>query len=200
MTLARSTALVSGLTFGGYLVGIAVQVVFALSFGAGPSTDAWFAAVARSPEVQGQLPYGRQRSGLAIQTPGPARLPGFHHNRRGDREHANTTRAGFRHHHQTVRGDCVDPAAEPMTGKVARARIACEIVKTREAAAEDEHVLRSGEHAAVMTRPGKTPRNFRAGERMNASLLLARMQIERPGFGNYPAPDDNRAMPVVGIF
>jgi len=46
MSIGRSTALVSGLTFAGYLVGLAVQVVFALSFGAGPETDAWFAAVA----------------------------------------------------------------------------------------------------------------------------------------------------------
>jgi putative peptidoglycan lipid II flippase len=46
MSIGRSTALVSGLTFAGYLAGLAVQVVFALSFGAGPETDAWFAAVA----------------------------------------------------------------------------------------------------------------------------------------------------------
>ena len=76
-----------------------------------------------------------------------------------------------------------------MTGEVSRAGIGFQIVETGEAAAEDEHLIRSGEHAAVMTRPGKTPGNFLAGERMKASLLLAGQQIKRPGLGNDPAAD-----------
>jgi putative peptidoglycan lipid II flippase len=46
MSIARSTALVAGITFSGYAFGLVVQIVFAGTFGADAETDAWFAAVA----------------------------------------------------------------------------------------------------------------------------------------------------------
>jgi putative peptidoglycan lipid II flippase len=46
MSIARSTALVTGITFSGYAFGLVVQIVFAGAFGADADTDAWFAAVA----------------------------------------------------------------------------------------------------------------------------------------------------------
>ena len=104
-----------------------------------------------------------------------------------------------RNQHEPVGRDGVDPATKSVPGEMTRADVRLEIVETGVARAEEEHVLTRCDHAAVMSWPYETPGFLLTSQEIRTRLLFTGLQVEPPRFGEYTTPDDDGAVPIVGI-
>ena len=109
-------------------------------------------------------------------------------------ENIGATGAGLRDHDQAIGRNGVDPAAEPVSCEVPRTRIRFQVIKPRVSRTEQEQVVTTREHAAVMSRTHHAPGDFLSGQWMNTHVLVPGVQVESPWLSDNSIAHDNRAV------
>ena len=154
--------------------------------------------VARRGQVDRGVLDRRRRAGATEYAPCPIRLSRLERDGAPERIETSAARARLRGNNESVGWNDVYPAPRLQPPEMARSVVAQEVVVAGRAGAEKERCWTGRDHAASST-AHHLPRDLFAGQRMDARLLFARVDVVCPGF-RIDRVADHHGTPVVSAW